>query len=489
MIDEAKTVIQLLEKRNYHAFFIGGKCRTDLHNQYHQNSDYKLPVHDIDIVTDAPIEEISKIFPRHKQTGKAFPVLTIKFAGNLFELSPFEKDNKIYTLRSSKADKPTQELPAGKLDDNRKYRDFTINSIVQDHTGKYIDYTFKYNGKIISAMHDVKMQIIRCIGNPDERFEEDPIRILRMFRFMSELGYTIDKMTLKSANKYKHLLSDININLITDEFNRIIKGKNAKDTIILMKKNGYFKLELANGETFIPFLNNPDEKLLNIMTEYNFHSGQYSQTNILEDYVLMFLSADVSDVRNNLLSLNFVQEEDIDKILWMTKHFYLITSKDLYHDIYLAKDDYILLENVGRPGMCELIKHLVNIAKYMVHTPESIEHARTIYHAFCEKPYFKEQLRPTDEEFCYYAHNKKIGPWLDDVKEAILRQLIDTDEYPFSYKDYMKYVSAGFKDVFGEDFEIEIPSETVKIDIYGNIMDPAKACQYEYVSKDMVEEE
>ena len=489
MLDEAKTVIQLLEKRNYHAFFIGGKCRTDLHNQYHQETDYKVPVVDIDIVTDAPMEEISKIFPRHKQTGKSFPVLTIRFAGNSFELSPFEKDNKEYTLRSSKADKPAQDLPAGKLDENRKYRDFSINAIVQDHTGKYIDYTFKYNGKLVSAMHDVQAKIIRCIGNPDERFEEDPIRVLRMFRFMSELGYTIERSTLKSANIHKHLLSDIDVNLIANEFNRIVKGKNAKETIMLMKKGGYFKLELSNGEIFMPFLNRPDEKLLSIMSEYNLHSGQYSQTNILDDYVLMFLSSDKEEIKDNLLTLSPISEEEIEKILWMTKHFYLITSKDLYHDIYQAKDKYIESENVGRAGMCELIKHLVNIAKYMVFSPESVEHARKIYHAFCEKPYFKEQLRPTDEEFCIYAHNKEIGPWLDEVKEAILRQLIDAKSYPFSYNDYMKYVSAGFKEIFGDDYEIEVPHETVKLDIYGNIMDPAKACQYEYVSKASLDEE
>lgn len=91
MVEEAKVVLQLLNKRGFEAFYIGGKCRTDLDNLYHRNG--KRPIRDVDIVTNATPDEIKKIFPQHKEQGIAFSVVVIKFAECSFEIATYRKDN------------------------------------------------------------------------------------------------------------------------------------------------------------------------------------------------------------------------------------------------------------------------------------------------------------------------------------------------------------------------------------------------------------
>src|SRR5574344_91225 len=163
MVEEAKVVLQLLNKRGFEAFYIGGKCRTDLDNLYHRSS--KRPVHDVDIVTNATPDEIKKLFPQHKEQGIAFSVVVIKFAECMFEIATYRKDN--YDMdkvkRSSKIVKPTV-VKAGSLDEDRARRDFTINTVAQDANGKYIDYTYSYKNKTISAMTDISKKTIRCVG-------------------------------------------------------------------------------------------------------------------------------------------------------------------------------------------------------------------------------------------------------------------------------------------------------------------------------------
>ena len=96
-------------------------------------------------------------------------------------------------------------------------------------------------------MQDIKSGLIRAIGNAKQRFDEDPLRILRAFRFMSQLGYEIEKQTLKVIENNIKLIQKIPHERIGMEMNKLILGQNANNTLKLMKKMGFFNLTINNS--------------------------------------------------------------------------------------------------------------------------------------------------------------------------------------------------------------------------------------------------
>lgn len=474
MLDEAKAVLNLLEKRGFEAFYIGGKCRTDLHNLYHQ--DEKMQIHDIDIVTNATADEIKKIFPHHDEHGVAFSVVVVHFAENEFEIATYRKDSydMAKVKRSAKIVKPTVTV-AGSLDEDRARRDFTMNAVAQDVNNKYIDYTYMHKNKVISAMGDINNKIIRCIGDADVRFEEDPLRIIRLFRFVAQLGYSVEKDTLKSANKNKKLLEKIPVERFGPEFNKLLQGKYAQIALQMLKKFGFFKLKMSNGHKFFNSIQSIDDDYFEVLAAYNAHC---KLPNILELYALLYMKSDDDTIRNDLLAVLPVNKLSIEKIIWIIHHFDLTESKDLHNDIFKARDG--IIKDIKQPGMCELIKHIAHLYKMLYYTDASKARAKEIYDAFCSKPYFGDQLRITGDELMEYT-GKGPGKWIEDVKEDILHTLLNMEVYPHEYSDYMDVVRASLKKVIG-DIPINIPDEEIRIDIYGNAMDPQKASQFKMVT-------
>ena len=472
MVEEAKVVLQLLNKRGFEAFYIGGKCRTDLDNLYHRNG--KRPIHDVDIVTNATPDEIKKIFPQHKEQGIAFSVVVIKFAECSFEIATYRKDN--YDMdkvkRSSKIVKPTVVV-AGTLDEDRARRDFTINTVAQDVAGKYIDYTYSYKNKTVSAMNDINKKIIRCVGNPTVRFEEDPLRIMRMFRFMSTLGYEIEKQTLKSAISNKNLLEKVPSSRFAPEMNKLIAGENVKETLLLMRKSGIFDIIIDGNEPFLPSIKSINDEDFDVMNQYNTNANESSSS--IELWSLLFRNVDDSVTRTELYQFFPISKLSIEKSIWIKNHFYLITSKDLHNDIFNARTGVVT--HIKQAGMRELIQHIANIHNSIHNNPESKAKAKELYDAFCEKPYFTDQLRITGDDLIKYC-DKEAGKWIEDVKERILYKLINIDEFPYEYDDYMAVVSDAIKYVLGDNAVFTIPPEPIEIDEYGNKVDAAKVERY-----------
>lgn len=470
MVEEAKVVLQLLNKRGFEAFYIGGKCRTDLDNLYHRSE--KRPVHDVDIVTNATPDEIKKIFPQHKEQGIAFSVVVVKFAECSFEIATYRKDN--YDMnqvkRSFKIVKPTVVV-AGSLDEDRARRDFTINTVAQDVNGKYIDYTYSYKKKTISAMTDISKKIIRCVGDPVVRFEEDPLRILRMFRFMSTLSYDIEKQTLKAAVSNRKLLEKVPASRFATEMNKLLAGENVKDTLMLMKKSGIFKINI-DGEKFLPSINTINDEDFDIMNKYN---TNVENSSTIELWSMLYRNVDDTVMRTELFAFFPISKLAIEKAIWVKNHFYFITSKDLHNDIFNARTG--IIKHIKQVGMREMIQHIANIHNSVEHTKESYARAKELYNAFCEKPYFAEQLRVTGDDLAKFC-NKEPGKWIEDVKENILYSLINMEPFPYEYDDYMTVVGESIRNVLGDYTKFTIPDEPIEIDEYGNKVDASKVERY-----------
>jgi len=113
-------------------------------------------------------------------------------------------------------------------------RDFTINAMAYNQKEGIIDL---YNGQ-----RDIENKVINFVGNAEERIIEDPLRVLRAFRFMSRLKFSLSENTIKAIKKQKNLLKNIPEERITMEFSKLLLGKNIKNTLTLMKDTGVLEL-------------------------------------------------------------------------------------------------------------------------------------------------------------------------------------------------------------------------------------------------------
>jgi poly(A) polymerase len=169
----ATEIVKQLTRHGYIAYFAGGWVRDFIMG---------YPSADIDIATNAPTEKILDLFPRTVLVGLAFGVVIVVIEGHQFEVSTFRKD-----LGYEDGRKPLQ-IELSHPEEDAKRRDFTINGMFYDPLEqRVIDY--------VGGLEDIKKGVIRTIGDPDERFMEDRLRMIRAVRFAARFGFTIDPAT------------------------------------------------------------------------------------------------------------------------------------------------------------------------------------------------------------------------------------------------------------------------------------------------------
>ncbi|BDU62627.1 polynucleotide adenylyltransferase [Candidatus Borrelia fainii] len=271
-------ISKIFNNHNYEFFLVGGALRDLLLK--------KIP-YDFDFTTNATPEEIMKLFPNNVQTGIKHGTISIIFNKKIFEVTTYRIDIDYENKRAPKNIKFTKNL-----NEDLQRRDFTINSIAMDILNyKIIDY---YKGK-----QDLNKKIIRCIGNPNKRFEEDALRILRAARFASTLNFTIDKNTLISMKYKKVNILSLSKERINNEFIKLLEGKNPIKGINYLQKLNFFKY-FFNTEI--------NKKLKNKITLLNKNKFY------LKAIVIFTIKKDIPCLIENLKSLRF-SNKDIKLIL------------------------------------------------------------------------------------------------------------------------------------------------------------------------------
>ena len=221
--------IKILNKLNKYGkgYIVGGAIRDIL---------LGLKPKDVDFTTNLPYRTLKTLFSEYtpKETGKSFGVLRIRIDNTDYEIAKFRKDN--YEEKDGLKIIP-EEKKVSFVDDIRNdlaRRDFTINAMAYNQKEGIIDL---YNGQ-----KDIENKIINFVGNPEERIIEDPLRILRAFRFMSRLNFSLSENTIEAIKKQKNLLTSIPEERITMEFSKLLLGENIKNTLTLMKDTGVLEL-------------------------------------------------------------------------------------------------------------------------------------------------------------------------------------------------------------------------------------------------------
>ena len=168
-----------LEARGYQACLVGG-CVRDLLSGRRPN--------DWDVATSALPEETMAAFPRTRPTGLRHGTVTVLTRGQSVEVTTFRADG---TYADHRRPDEVRFLPDVTGDLSR--RDFTVNAMALFRSGKLLD--------LFGGQEDLKRRLIRCVGEPDRRFSEDALRMLRAFRFSAQLGFCIESETLAAIRR------------------------------------------------------------------------------------------------------------------------------------------------------------------------------------------------------------------------------------------------------------------------------------------------
>jgi len=195
MINSAKEILRKLSQYG-EAYIVGGTVRDIILNK---------EIHDVDIATNVPINIIDSIFNTHDiGKNRDFGIVVVKYNNFNFEIANFRSDGEYTDGR-----RPNSIKIAKTFKEDAARRDFTINALAMDVNDNIIDF---YNGK-----DDINNKILRTVGNPYERFNEDKLRLLRAVRFAARFDFSIEEETKKSIIHYSQWIRQVSSERIRDE--------------------------------------------------------------------------------------------------------------------------------------------------------------------------------------------------------------------------------------------------------------------------------
>jgi len=226
--DFVQQFMDKFKKNNFQIYVVGGAVRdllldpsTSLRTNPSTYSGF-----DWDFTTDATPEEILKLFP-DAYYNNTYGTVTVPMSKLLFEITPFRKESDYQDSRH-----PAKISWAKTIEEDLGRRDFTINALA-------------FDGKKIVDLYDgqkhLREKLIVAVGNPDKRFQEDALRLIRAVRFASELGFLIEEKTRNSIQKNADLITKISWERIRDELLKILASENPAEGILFLKNTDLLK--------------------------------------------------------------------------------------------------------------------------------------------------------------------------------------------------------------------------------------------------------
>lgn len=212
---KVKYIIDEICANGYEAYIVGGCVRDSL---------IGIKPNDFDITTSATPDNIMSIFSKFEciKIGIKHGTVGVIIDKEIFEITTYRIESKYKDHR-----RPDTIEFTSNLHEDLKRRDFTINAMAYNEKNNLVDI---FGGKL-----DIENKIIRTVGNPNERFYEDGLRMIRAIRFSSKLNFHIEENTLKAVYDNAHIIKSISLERITDEFTKIILSDNPQNLIYLFK--------------------------------------------------------------------------------------------------------------------------------------------------------------------------------------------------------------------------------------------------------------
>ena len=233
-------IIARLQDAGFEAYIVGGAVRDLL---------LERKPKDYDIATSATPAEVRKVF-RDRRTlliGRRFQLVHLIHKDEIIEISTFRRRPTQDQQSFRKGDRPApehmifQDNEFGTAEEDAFRRDFTVNALLYDPVeNEYADHTGM-------GRADLDAKIVRCIGDPMIRFEEDPVRILRALKLAGQYNFTIEKETEEAIGKSLHLITLVSPSRLTLELEKILKNPYAHNILKVFRQYGFLKY-------FLPYI-------------------------------------------------------------------------------------------------------------------------------------------------------------------------------------------------------------------------------------------
>ncbi len=326
--NEIEFILKTLQNNGFEAYIVGGCVRDVLMG---------IAPHDYDITTSSPPEVTASIFDKTIPTGIKHGTVTVISGNYAVEVTTYRADGEYSDHR-----KPDNVTFVKSLTEDLARRDFTVNAICYNNDG-LIDY--------FGGIKDIENKILRAVGEPEKRFTEDALRILRLFRFASVLEFEIDSKTLNAAIKTADSLKNISAERIAVELKKALGGKNPKALSYLTDINTF---------SFLKIIEKPDyQKIKNADSKLKLFTFLYSaNADIIKTMELLRLSNKEKEFAENLIMLLNIpypqSKTEIKEMLFKTGHnifkAYLSFQKNYFNkDITNAEEMLLEITNNNEP--------------------------------------------------------------------------------------------------------------------------------------------
>lgn len=250
---KALPIIKAIEDAGYEAYFVGGSVRDLLLNR---------DIHDVDIASSATPEEIKGIFPHTVDVGIIHGTVIVLYGGDSYEVTTFRSESEYEDFR-----RPNEVTFIRSLKEDLRRRDFTMNAIAMNSNGVLID---PYQGE-----EDIRRKVIRTVGSAEERFREDALRMMRAIRFVSQLGFSIERSTMDTLYENGNLLKKISVERLTAEFEKLLLGCECPSAMQILVETEIYQ--------YLPCFENRRQELK------QFQQLSITECNSLEEYWVLLL--------------------------------------------------------------------------------------------------------------------------------------------------------------------------------------------------------
>ncbi|MCP9338432.1 polynucleotide adenylyltransferase PcnB [Stutzerimonas xanthomarina] len=227
----AVSVVERLQHAGYEAYVVGG-CVRDLL--------LDLEPKDYDVATSATPEQVRAEFRNARVIGRRFKLVHVHFGREIIEVATFranhpeqDDDEANHLASRNESGRILRDNIYGTLEDDAQRRDFTINALYYDPSSERIlDHTH--------GVHDIRNRLIRLIGDPEQRYQEDPVRMLRAVRFAAKLDFEIEKHSAEPIADLAELLNDVPSARLFDEIIKLFLSGKAERTFDLLLEYDLF---------------------------------------------------------------------------------------------------------------------------------------------------------------------------------------------------------------------------------------------------------
>ncbi|WP_341595702.1 CCA tRNA nucleotidyltransferase [Staphylococcus argenteus] len=390
LFEQAKPILEHIQKNGFEAYYVGGSVR-----------DYVMrrDIHDIDITTSATPDEIESIFSHTIPVGKEHGTINVVYNHENYEVTTFRAEDDYLDHR-----RPSGVTFVRDLYEDLQRRDFTMNAIAMDTEYQLYDY--------FGGQQDINNRIIRTVGLPEERFQEDALRMIRCLRFQSQLSFEIANDTFEAMRLQMADIKFLSIERIVIELTKLIRGINVAQSFKHLKR--------LNTFNYMPY----------------FEHLEMNKININEPIALELFIAIVSvkfDKHTSVkpLKLSNRQIREIQQYKQIIMTLPNIETKEQLK-MFVYDYDITLIENVLSASEVLMENDIQGFQPLIVNhqTIKEINH---------QLPMNNRKEMNVNGGVIMSHLNKKSGPWLKDVLRQIEIAIV-TDKVNNKETEILKWV-------------------------------------------------